>query len=400
MAGGRQVKKTDLLPSVDLRSTLKGMCVEVDAVVVGAGVVGIACALSLARQGQEVILLEAESHFGTQTSSRNSEVIHAGIYYPPNSLKARLCIEGRERLYAYCRSRGVSYKRIGKLIFASRPDELAMLDEIADRAALCGVKDIVRLSPEGIREMEPELSSLGALYSPSTGIVDSHGLMTAMIGELEALSGRLVCRTRVNRLARMHDGWAVHIDDLVEPALFARTVVNAAGLAAQKLAHVTEGLSAADIPPLFFARGSYFSYQGKVPFRHLIYPLPVPGGLGTHLTLDLAGRARFGPDVEWIDDISYETSRARFPAFLDAAKSLWPALDPTLLAPDFAGIRPKLAREGFSDFRLSGPDDHGLPGLVNLFGIESPGLTAALAIGEEILSIFLESTRGSGKKSS
>lgn len=356
----------------------------IDALVVGAGVIGLAVARNLAVFGSETIVVDGEDAFGTWTSARNSEVIHAGIYYPPGSLKAALCTRGRDLLYRYCSDRGVPHRRTGKIIFAAVPEQAARLDGIMAAAAAAGVEDLRRMSRREAAALEPELGCHEALLSPSTGIVDSHALMAALLGEASAHGAIFAARSTVTRLSRQRDGWGVHIDGEMEPTLVARSVVNAGGLAAHRLAWATEGLAADMIPDIGYARGVYFTYAGKVPFRHLIYPVPVPGGLGTHLTLDMAGMARFGPDVEWIDAVDYGVDPGRRTQFLAAARLIWPAIDPDKLQPGYAGIRPKIGGRGapVADFRIDGPERHGLPRLVNLFGIESPGLTASLAIAE------------------
>ncbi|WCT71896.1 NAD(P)/FAD-dependent oxidoreductase [Sphingomonas naphthae] len=355
-----------------------------DTVVIGAGVVGLAVARTLARHGQETILCDAEAAFGTGTSARNSEVIHAGIYYPRGSLKAALCTRGRAMLYAYCAAHGVPHRRLGKLIFAADALQIAALDAILDAAHAAGVDDLHRLDAAEARRLEPALACHEALLSPSTGIVDSHALMTSLLGEAEDRGATLATHARVTRLTRQPGGWGVHIDDEAAPTLVARQVVNAAGLTAHLLAHQTEGLEAGDIPDIRYARGVYFTYAGRAPFTRLIYPVPVPGGLGTHLTLDMGGMARFGPDVEWIDGIDYTVDPGRKAGFLAAARLIWPEIDPDRLTPGYAGIRPKIGGPGSpaADFRVDGPEAHGLPGLVNLFGIESPGLTSSLAIAD------------------
>ncbi|WP_016747339.1 NAD(P)/FAD-dependent oxidoreductase [Rhizorhabdus wittichii] len=356
----------------------------IDTLVVGAGVIGLSFARKFSIYGHETIVIDGEEAFGTWTSARNSEVIHAGLYYPPGSLKAALCIQGRELLYRYCSDRGVPYRRTGKIIFAADAAQAAGLDAILATAAAAGVDDLRRLDAREAAALEPELRCHAALLSPSTGIVDSHGLMTALLGEATAHGAIFAARSRATRLTRHREGWGVHIDGEAEPTLVARRVVNAGGLAAHRLARATEGLAAEHVPDIRYARGVYFTYAGKVPFRHLVYPVPVPGGLGTHLTLDMAGMARFGPDVEWIDAVDYSVDPARGARFLAAARLIWPGIDPDRLQPGYAGIRPKIGGPDapVADFRIDGPERHGLPGLVNLFGIESPGLTASLAIAE------------------
>ncbi len=359
---------------------------DFDAVVTGAGVVGLAAALMLAREGQTVMVLESAPTFGSATSSRNSQVIHAGIYYPPGSAKARLCVRGRDLLYAFCEDRAVPHSRLGKIIFAAVEHELSALDIIAERAARAGVV-LERLSPADAAAMEPSLSSAGALHSPLTGIVDVHALMLAFLGEIEALGGQLVCDAAVSAVRWRAVGWDVHVGGEDAPILRSRAFVNAAGLHAQDVAACIDGLDAAHVPQRVITRGCYFAYDGAVPFSHLIYPVPVPGGLGTHLTLDLAGRARFGPNVQPVDRIDYAVDPAQHGEFVVAARRIWPDLDPARLRPDYAGIRPKIAGTS-GDFAILGPADHGMPGLVTLYGIESPGLTASLAIGEEVARLL------------
>ena len=357
-----------------------------DAIVVGAGVIGIAIARSLAVTGRSVLLVDGEPQFGSWTSSRNSEVIHAGIYYPVGSLKTRLCIAGRRLLYAYCETHGIAHRRTGKLIFAHDPGQLGVLDGIAAHARTVGVDDIEALGPAATCRLELALKCAGALLSPSTGIVDSHALMLAMLGEAEDHGALFVANTRVTRIGRADGAWQLHVVGEAGPVADAPVLVNAAGLGAQDVAAGIEGLERTFIPPLFLARGVYFTYSGRTPFSHLIYPVPEPGGLGTHLTLDLAGQARFGPDVEWIDAIDYRVDPLRRATVSAAARRIWPELDAARLQPGYAGIRPKVVGPGepAADFILSDPSDHGLPGLVNLFGMESPGLTASLAIGDTV----------------
>lgn len=360
---------------------------QIDAVVVGAGVVGLAVARRLAQAGLEVVIADGESDFGTWTSARNSEVIHAGIYYPPGSLKAMLCVRGKALLYDYCSARDVPHRQCGKLIFAASTDQAPALDAILAAAEGAGVTDLQRLSASDARSLEPMLDCQEALLSPSTGIIDSHAYMRALLADAEAAGAQFARQTRIARLSRCKEGWGIHIESGSGPVVTAPIVVNAAGLTAHLLARQTEGLKRGDVPDVRYARGVYFTYSGRAPFQHLIYPVPVPGGLGTHLTLDMAGMARFGPDVEWIeDDIDYTVDPARHADFLAAARLIWPGIDPDRLAVGYAGIRPKLSgpEEAAADFMISGPDEHGLPGLVNLFGIESPGLTASLAIADVV----------------
>ncbi|EHJ59584.1 FAD dependent oxidoreductase [Novosphingobium pentaromativorans US6-1] len=349
--------------------------------------VGLAIAEALARNGMPPLVLEGEAHFGSWTSSRNSEVIHSGLYYPDGSLKARLCVEGRDRLYAFCKGAGVAHKRLGKIIFAQSLEQSGELDVIELAASMAGAGKLTRMTRAQARGLEPELDLADALLSPDTGIIDVHAYMQALIGSAEARGASLVCSTKVTRAVQRQDAWQIWIEGMDEPVLETPILINSGGLAAQDLARTIEALPADRVPPLHFARGVYFTYGGAVPFKHLIYPVPEPGGLGTHLTLDLAGRARFGPDVEWIDTIDYTVDEGRKEHFVQAARRIWPKLDPERLQPGYAGIRPKLSGPGepVADFRIEGPAEHGLPGLINLFGIESPGLTASLAIGELVV---------------
>ena len=359
---------------------------EVDCLVIGAGVIGLAVARALALQGREVLVVETGDRIGAETSSRNSEVIHAGIYYRPGSLKARLCVAGRERLYDYCRTRGVGHRRCGKLIVAASPAQVAELEGIAATAAMNGVDDLVLIGGDEARRLEPELRCAAALLSPSTGILDSHGYMLALQGEAEAHGAVLAFGARVTAIRRGAHGLEVGFDGEAAPQLKARLVVNAAGLQAPALAAAVEGLAPAFRPRAWFAKGTYFTLAGRAPFGRLIYPVPEPGGLGVHLTLDLAGQARFGPDVEWVEAPDYTVDPARAERFYGSVRTYWPGLADGQLAPGYAGVRPKLSGPGepAADFRIDGPAEHGIEGLINLFGIESPGLTASLALADEV----------------
>ena len=359
---------------------------EVGAIVVGAGVVGLAVARALALSGLDVMVLEREKQFGMMTSSRNSGVIHAGLYYPDGSLKAEFCVEGRQRLYDFCEKRGVAHRRCGKLIIAGDEGELPALDTVMERGARAGVDDLVRLTPQETRVIEPALGCAGAIHSPSSGIVDQHGLMLALLGEAEAHGAMLVCEAGVDAIARVGSLWTVQVG---ETRLAAPILVNAAGLGAQALARTIEVLDPGLVPPLFYGKGCYFSYSGRVPFSHLIYPVPGPASLGTHFTLDLDGQARFGPDIHWVDAIDYMVDPALKGEFLAAARRIWPDVEEERLQPAYAGVRPKLAGPGMptADFMLQGEVDHGLPGLINLFGIDSPGLTSSLAIAERVVAM-------------
>jgi len=348
----------------------------------------------LAQAGREVIVLEAAEGIGTVTSSRNSEVIHAGIYYPAGSLKASLCVAGRHALYDYCATHGVGHLRTGKWIVATTEAEVALLHQIKAKAAANGVTDLAFLEPQEIRRGEPDLRCVAALASPSSGIVDSHGLMLSLLGEAEAHGAAIAYRTPVAHVRTGEGGLVIETGGPAAMALACDLLVNAAGLAATEIARGIEGMPPERVPPLRLAKGNYLSLQGKAPFSRLIYQVPVPGGLGVHITLDLAGRARFGPDVEWIESVDYRVDPARAIPFYEAVRRYWPGLADGALQPDYAGIRPKIGLAGGAeaDFMIQGPAQHGVAGLINLFGIESPGLTASLAIGRLIAELAKEST--------
>jgi L-2-hydroxyglutarate oxidase LhgO len=362
---------------------------EFDCAVIGAGVVGLAAARALALQGREVIVLEAEGAIGTGTSSRNSEVIHAGIYYPQGSLKARLCVEGKRLLYDYAAARGVPHWRCGKLIVATSEAQVAQLGGIMAKAAANGVDDMVLLPGEAARAMEPRLACTAALLSPGTGIIDSHAFMLSLQGDLEHAGGVVALKTGVAGAWCEDGGIVLAMQDGTR--LRCHSVVNAAGLAAPALARRFEGLPADSVPPAFFAKGNYFTLAGRAPFSRLIYPVPEAAGLGVHLTLDLGGQAKFGPDVEWVDDAGDLTvDPARGQGFYAEVRKYWPGLPDGALLPGYVGIRPKISGpdEAAADFMISGPAAHGVAGLVNLFGIESPGLTSSLAIASQVM-LFL-----------
>jgi L-2-hydroxyglutarate oxidase LhgO len=354
----------------------------VDCAVIGAGVVGLAVARELALSGLETVVLESEARIGTGTSSRNSEVIHAGIYYQEGSLKARLCVEGRRLLYDYCASRGIAHRRCGKLIVATADAQRSRLAAIVAAAVGNGVTDLRMLERPEVRALEPALECVAAVLSPSTGIVDSHALMLGFQADFENAGGVTAFRTPVIGGKSLHDGILLQTGGGTDAELHARYVVNCAGLAAQAVVHSIDGVRPDAIPRLYLARGNYFSLTGRAPFRHLVYPVPEPGGLGIHLTLDQAGRARFGPDIEWVDGIDYSVDARRAHGFYAAIRRYWPALPDGALTPAYAGIRPKLAGPGApnADFMIQDASQHGVSGLINLYGIESPGLTASLAI--------------------
>ena len=357
---------------------------SVDCLVVGAGVIGLAVARALARAGREVIVVESESGIGAGISSRNSEVIHAGIYYRTGLDKTRLCVDGKAMLYAFCREFGVPHKRCGKLLVAVNAGEVAKLAAIKAQAEANGVTDLVWLSGEEARALEPPLVAEHALLSPSTGIIDAHAFMLALRGDAEAHGALFAFQTPVLAGQAGQRGLVIETGGPAPMRLAAGLVVNAAGLGAQALARSIGGMPIEKIPPLHFAKGNYFSLSGRSPFSRLIYPMPTPGGLGVHLTLDLAGQAKFGPDVEWVDAIDYDVDPGRARSFYAAIRTYWPDLPEGALQPGYAGVRPKVARPGGSttDFLLQTEKDHGVTGLINLFGIESPGLTASLAIAD------------------
>ena len=359
----------------------------VDCVVIGAGVIGLAVARTLANRGLEVVVVETAVAIGTETSSRNSEVIHAGIYYPVGSLKASLCVAGRRLLYAYCEEKGIRHRRIGKLIVATTEAEIPILEKYLAQARANGVDDLAWVEQAEAARLEPQVRCVRALHSPSTGIIDSHEYLLALQGDLEAKGGQVALNSRVTRVERRGDVFEIATDDAVAVAIRCRKLVNAAGLQAQSVARTIEGLPAASIPPQHLARGHYYTLSGKSPFSRLVYPVAETGGLGIHVTLDLAGTTRFGPDVQWLDAIDYRFNPDTRDSFATAIRRYYPDLDDTRLQPSYTGIRPKLSGPGepAADFVIQGEDQHGVPGLVNLYGIESPGLTAALALAEEVL---------------
>ncbi|MDB5634016.1 MAG: FAD-dependent oxidoreductase [Tardiphaga sp.] len=359
---------------------------KVECIVIGAGVVGLAIARRLAQAGREVIVLEAADAIGTVTSSRNSEVIHAGIYYPARSLMARFCVAGKHALYDYCRARGIPHRNSGKLIVATRPEEIAKLQAIKAHAEANGVDDLRVLSGAEARALEPQLSCEAALLSPSTGIVDSHGYMLSLRGEAEAAGAAFAFLAPLERGRVTADGFEIEVGGDAPMMLACDMLINSAGLSAPAIARSLDGMPLDLIPPAYLAKGCYFSCSAKAPFSHLIYPVPEPGGLGVHLTLDLAGQARFGPDVEWVDHIDYTVDPARGEKFYPAIRRYWPALPDGALMPSYSGMRPKIVPPAVAvqDFMIQGPQTHGVRGLVNLFGIESPGLTSSLAIAEYV----------------
>jgi len=363
---------------------------RLDCVVIGAGVVGLAVARALALAGREVVILEAETAIGMHTSSRNSEVLHAGIYYPPGSLKAASCIEGKTRLYEYCAQRGIPHARCGKLIVATNEAQLAELAAIQAKAHANGVTDVVSMSRAQAIALEPALSCVAALYSPSTGIIDSHALMLGYLGDAQAHGAMLALASRLERGRVRREGIELQVGG-ADPVL-ARSVVNCAGLTAPGLALRIEGYPRALAPRELYAKGNYYSLAGRSPFSRLVYPVPEPGGLGVHVTLDLAGQARFGPDVEWVPEIRYDVDPARAERFYAAIRRYWPGLADGALVPAYSGIRPKISgpQEPAADFVVQGPREHGVRGLIHLFGIESPGLTASLALADHVAELLTD----------
>ncbi|MEK6244852.1 MAG: NAD(P)/FAD-dependent oxidoreductase [Pseudomonadota bacterium] len=360
---------------------------SVECVVVGAGIVGLAIARALACAGREVVILEAEDAIGTHASSRNSEVIHAGIYYPKGSLKARACVEGRHRLYEYCAEHGVPHKRCGKLIVATNESQISELKGIQNKAHENGVADVVQIEASEATAMEPALHCVAALHSPSTGIIDSHALMLAYLGDAEAAGAMLALKSPLGKAFISEQGFELQIE---ETRIRTKILVNSAGLRAPSIARLIDGFPPDKIPRELYAKGNYYSLTGRPPFSRLIYPVPEPGGLGVHVTLDLAGQARFGPDVEWVESIDYAVDPRRSGRFYAAIRRYWPALPDGALAPGYAGIRPKISgpQEPAADFLVQGPAEHGVAGLVNLFGIESPGLTASLALADDVAALL------------
>jgi L-2-hydroxyglutarate oxidase LhgO len=354
--------------------------------VTGAGVVGLAAARALARRGADVVVAEKAGAIGTGTSSRNSEVIHGGMYYPTGTLRARHSVAGRRMLYAYCERRGVAHRKLGKLVVAANDSEIDKVGDIAKQGEINGVEGLRLIDGRAARAMEPELVCAAALLSPETGIIDTHAYMLALRGDLEDAGGMIAFNTPVERIERRNGQWHARFGGPEAGEAAFDAVVNAAGLGAQQLARAMPDYPIERVPRLVLAKGNYFSYSGRPAFKRLVYPTPMPGGLGVHVTLDMAGRMRFGPDVEWIEREDYNVDPARADVFYARIRTYWPGLPDHSLTPDYAGIRPKLSAKGEpqGDFMLDAPADHGLPGLVQLFGIESPGLTGSLSLGEAV----------------
>jgi len=358
----------------------------VDAVVIGAGVIGLAVGRALANRGLEVVVVEAAGAIGTETSSRNSEVIHAGIYYETGSLKARLCVSGRHMLYRYCEAKGIGHRRIGKLIVATTENDVPILDKYLAQARANGVDDLAWVEQAEAARLEPHVRCVRALHSPSTGIIDSHQFLLALQGDLEAKRGQVALNSRVTGVRRAGTVFEILTGDSAQPAIRCHRLVNAGGLHAQTVARSIEGVADASIPGQHLARGHYYTLSGRSPFNRLVYPVAEVGGLGIHVTLDLGGRARFGPDVQWLTAIDYSFNADTREKFVAAIRRYLPDLDEARLQPGYTGIRPKLSGPGepAADFMIQREAGHGVPGLVNLFGIESPGLTAALALADDV----------------
>ncbi|QXI25040.1 NAD(P)/FAD-dependent oxidoreductase [Pseudomonas iranensis] len=363
------------------------MSVDIECVVIGAGVLGLAVARALALSGREVIVVEAGERIGTGISSRNSEVIHAGIYYPTGSLKAQMCVDGRHRLHGFCEAHAVACQPLGKLVVATDDAQCGALQRLWQQGRRNGVNDLQLLSARQALELEPELSCIAALWSPSTAIVDSHALMLALQADAEAAGTSFAFNTPFESACRRPQGFELQIGGAQPMNVSCGELINCAGLSAPQLAGHIVGLSSRYVPLARLCKGSYFSFSGRIPFRHLIYPAPEAAGLGVHMTLDLGGQARFGPDVEWVDQVDYRVDPQRAEGFYQAIRRYWPGLPDGSLEPAYSGIRPKInaVHEPAADFVISGPSVHGVPGLVNLFGIESPGLTSCLAIAERVV---------------
>jgi len=364
---------------------------RIDCAIIGAGVVGLAIARALAMRGREVVILEAADAIGTGTSSRNSEVIHAGIYYAKGSLKAKHCVAGKHMLYDYCPSHGVDFKNCGKLIVATNDKQLETLSEIQTKAGNNGVPDLQELDAKQVHSLEPDLNSTGALLSPSTGIIDTHGLMLAYQGDAEDHGAMIAFNSPVTGGEIRNDGILLSIGGEEPMHLLCNLVINSAGLYAQAVAGSIEGFPDDHLPETHYAKGNYFVLNGRTPFAHLIYPVPEEAGLGVHLTLDLAGQARFGPDVEWVDEVEYSVDPSRGDSFYEAIRTYWPDLPDDALTPGYCGIRPKLRSAGnpASDFVIEDHETHGVEGLINLFGIESPGITASMSIAEHVVELSM-----------
>jgi L-2-hydroxyglutarate oxidase LhgO len=385
MAGGRRSSLRH-----GARRWRKVMTERVDCIVIGAGVVGLAVARAVAQTGREVVVVEKADAIGTETSSRHSEVIHAGIYYAPGSLKARFCVEGKKAMYAFCDDHGVAYNNCGKIIVATNVDQMPELERLKKTAAANGVPDLEWMTPEEVTEMEPAVYCVGALWSPSTGILDSHAYMLALQGDAEEAGAMFAFMTPVTGGKVLNDGIRLDCGGDAPMSLVADIVINSAGLWAQSLSSTISGIPEHTVPPTYYCKGNYYTLSGKAPFKRPIYPVPEKAGLGVHVTVDLGGQVRFGPDVEWVDEIDYDVDPARAEKFYAAVRKYYPALEDGAIQPGYSGIRPKIQSptEAARDFLIQGPDDHGIPGLINLYGIESPGMTSSLAIAEYVQKLI------------
>ncbi|MCP5381854.1 MAG: NAD(P)/FAD-dependent oxidoreductase [Kordiimonadaceae bacterium] len=361
---------------------------QIEIIIIGTGVIGLAIAKTLADKGHDVLILEKEASFGMGISSRNSEVIHAGLYFAPDMLKTTLCIDGKKRLYDYSNSRHIPHKRCGKLIVATSDDEIRRLDQIYKNAGNCGIDNLEYLTKTQFNQLEPDITAKAALFSPSSGIIDSHSYMFSLLGDFEAAGGNVAFNVTIRSIEKSDGVFLVSTND--EYQISSRLLINAAGLGAMNIARLINGLDPCYIPDLVMAKGHYFSYSGKTRFRHLVYPIPFVGGLGVHLTLDIAGGVKFGPDVHFIHHEDYSVDPALKDAFVDSVKRYFPGINPEKLHPGYAGIRPKLSKTG-EDFNIQFEKVHGIKGLVNLFGMESPGLTASLAIADYVTEKLYES---------
>ena len=366
------------------------MTERVDCIVIGAGVVGLAVARAVAQTGREVVVVEKADAIGTETSSRHSEVIHAGIYYLPGSLKARFCVEGKKAMYAFCDEHGVAYNNCGKIIVATDVEQMPELERLKNTAAANGVPDLEWMTPEQVTEMEPAVYCVGALWSPSTGILDSHSYMLALQGDAEEAGAMFAFMTPVTGGQVLNDGIRLECGGDAPMSLSADLVINSAGLWAQSISSTISGIPEETIPPTYYCKGNYYTLSGKAPFSRPIYPVPEKAGLGVHVTVDLGGQVRFGPDVEWVDEIDYDVDPGRADKFYAAVRKYYPALEDGAIQPGYSGIRPKMqsSAEAARDFLIQGPDDHGVAGLINLYGIESPGVTSSLAIADYVKKLI------------